>query len=208
MLKEKVELPAYDVFLSHDWGKFKCEDMKTDVNNHERVERINKALQQHGLVTWFDEDRMSGTLIDAMSRGIEKSTCVLCFITANYILKVSGNGPNGAADNCKKEFGYACVKKTSPHNMLIPILMDPSQRDTKKWTGGVGISLAGDLYLDMSSANLWDKGDSSSVEKFNKNIFTLITDFIEKKAALAHKTLIRAKTVAGSGLNAVRGKST
>ena len=52
--------------------------------------------------------------------------------------------------------------------MLIPILMDPSQRDTKKWTGGVGISLAGDLYLDMSSANLWDEGDSSSAKSLIK----------------------------------------
>jgi hypothetical protein len=87
---------AYDVFLSHDWG--------TDVqgrNNHERVSKVNAALSAAGLVTWFDEERMRGDVVQQMTDGIDRSSVVLVFVTSNYIRKVAGEGPQGANDNCK-----------------------------------------------------------------------------------------------------------
>ena len=51
----------YHVFLTHDWGK----DAEGR-DNHKRVSKINKALKERGLITWFDEDRMEGSIVDAM----------------------------------------------------------------------------------------------------------------------------------------------
>ena len=70
-------------------------------SNHERVSRVNAALQAAGLVTWFDEERMHGDVVAQMTDGIDHSSLVLVFITHNYINKVAGFGPNGANDNCK-----------------------------------------------------------------------------------------------------------
>ena len=95
---------TFDVFLSHDWGKFttkkKNGQPEIEVQNHE-CEKINNELKSVGLTTWFDEDKMSGNINDQMVSGIDHSSCFIAFITKNYILKVSGEGPNGKSDNCK-----------------------------------------------------------------------------------------------------------
>jgi hypothetical protein len=45
-----------DVFLTHDWGT------ELGVDNHARVAQVNRALQNRGLSTWFDSDKVrSGT---------------------------------------------------------------------------------------------------------------------------------------------------
>ena len=41
-----------DVFLTHDWGTV------DGVDNHARVAMVNRALQDRGLLTWFDEDKV------------------------------------------------------------------------------------------------------------------------------------------------------
>lgn len=38
----------FDAFLTHDWG-----DDEFGRNNHERVAKVNSALQHHGIVTWY-----------------------------------------------------------------------------------------------------------------------------------------------------------
>ena len=43
-----------DVFLSHNWGK--------DSENHQKVAKINQALQDLGYVTWFDDKEMYGDI--------------------------------------------------------------------------------------------------------------------------------------------------
>lgn len=45
-----------DVFLTHDWGK------ELNQDNHQRVGIINAALKRKGLITWFDDDRMTGNI--------------------------------------------------------------------------------------------------------------------------------------------------
>ena len=86
----------YDFFLTHDWG--------TDElgrSNHERVSRVNQMLQALQYRPWFDEERMRGDVNHHMANGIKESSAVVVFITERYIEKASGNGPNGANDNCK-----------------------------------------------------------------------------------------------------------
>ena len=55
----------YDCFLTHDWG---TDEAGRD--NHQRVSRINKALQQAGLTTWFDEERLVGDIVQQMCAGV------------------------------------------------------------------------------------------------------------------------------------------
>ena len=135
---------AFDVFLTHDWG--------TDEhgrNNHERVALVNAALKRAGLVTWFDEERMQGDIVSQMTDGIDRSSVVLVFVTRNYICKVAGEGPNGANDNCKAEFDYACNRKGVER--MVAVVMEAGCADTREWRGAVGMRLGGHLYHDLSA---------------------------------------------------------
>ena len=85
----------FDCFLTHDWGK---DELGRD--NHARVAGICRALKSAGYSPWFDEERMRGDINTAMSSAIAKSKCMVVFITQRYVEKASGNGPNGANDNC------------------------------------------------------------------------------------------------------------
>ena len=129
-----------DVFLSHNWG---VDNSGRD--NHFRVSLINKELQDIGYKTWFDGDRMKGDLFKQMSQGIENTQSVIVFITQKYIDKVDGDN---AGDNCKNEFNYAAIKKTSSN--MVAVLMEREMRDTRKWTGPVGLHLSTKMYIDMS----------------------------------------------------------
>eukprot|EP00164_Ancoracysta_twista_P022509 GFYU01041482.1.p1 GENE.GFYU01041482.1~~GFYU01041482.1.p1 ORF type:complete len:174 (+),score=49.03 GFYU01041482.1:12-533(+) len=132
--ESETTLPAqyeYHVFLSHDWGE--------DGENHERVSEMNRYLQDKGLVTWFDGDRMEGTIKRQMAKGIAKSMLVVVFVTERYETKVSGKGPNGKRDNCFKEFNHAEKKCGSEY--MIPVVMEPRMTDTPKWSGMLGIVL-------------------------------------------------------------------
>lgn len=75
------------VFLTHNWAD----------GNHERVTAINAALQRRGIVTWFDSDRMEGSIRRTMTEGIENTQCVMVFITSIYRDKVNGADQR---DNC------------------------------------------------------------------------------------------------------------
>ena len=114
-----------DVFLTHNWGVY-----KSGRDNHFRVSLINKELQDIGYQTWFDGDRMKGDLFEQMVQGIGNTQSVIVFITQRYIDKVNGEN---AGDNCKREFSYAAVKKTSSN--MVAIVMEREMCDTRKWTG-------------------------------------------------------------------------
>jgi hypothetical protein len=47
-----------DLFLTHNWGKNEV--------NHKRVARIKDFLVSRGLIVWFDDERMTGTIVDQM----------------------------------------------------------------------------------------------------------------------------------------------
>ena len=93
-----------DIFLSHNWGIDKL-----GRNNHDRVSTINKELKNLGYRTWFDEERIKGEIVNRMADGIERTQCVIVFITKKYLDKVTGERAN---DNCRLEFDYAARTKT------------------------------------------------------------------------------------------------
>eukprot|EP00945_MAST-04E_sp_MAST-4E-sp1_P007604 g7604.t1 len=201
-----TSVSGYDVFLSHDWGKFtiKGKDGKAgvEIQNHDRVKRINEGLKAVGLETWFDEDRMSGNINDQMVSGIDNSSCFLAFITNNYILKVSGEGPNGKADNCKKEFEYGERRKTAKR--MIPILIEPSAWNTKMWKGSVGMCLGGELYFKMDEADVWEdnvkfnEAISKLADKVKTTILSCGNALVNQKKK-AKSTLQPASTVSAGG---------
>jgi len=136
---------TYDVFLSHDWG---TDELKR--NNHARVAGINSRLQEMGFTTWFDAEKMTGNIGEKMAAGIENSAVVLCFATKKYCDKVgeirSPENPDpNPADNCKKEFNHAVLKKKP----MVAVVMEPRMRDTSGWNGNFGIELGSNLYVDM-----------------------------------------------------------
>ena len=132
---------ATHIFLSHDWGE-------DGITNHEKVAKINKALQHLGYITWFDNERMTGDIRDQIASGIENTKCFIAFITERYHDKVvHGND----TDYCRLEFNYA-----SNRVPMIAIVLDSAMKDTKKWKGNVGLSLSPKLYVDMTG-NIGDQ---------------------------------------------------
>lgn len=125
-LMGKKEVKIYDAFLTHDWGTDKL-----GRSNHDRVILVNEGLKKSGVKAWLDEERMRGDIVHQMTQGIEDSFVLVVFITENYIMKVAGMGPNGANDNCKVEFDYS-VRRLGA-SMMVPVVMEPSCRDTRKW---------------------------------------------------------------------------
>ena len=89
---------GYDCFLTHDWG-----DDEEGRSNHARVCRVGLTLKAAGLKPWLDEERMRGDINQHMVDGIEKSRCIVIFITSRYLQKAWGKGPGGDDDNCKFE---------------------------------------------------------------------------------------------------------
>ena len=137
LIASDVQAPVllYDCFLTHNWSK---DELGRD--NHATVSRVNDALKQKGLKTWFDNDRMKGFILDQMTQGIDCSHVVVAFVTQTYINKVaSGNHK----DNCKREFTYAANQKS---NTFIGVAMEPSTLDASAWRGPVGAVLGGKLY--------------------------------------------------------------
>jgi hypothetical protein len=130
-------------FLSHDWAE---DEMGR--SNHARVALVAQRLRSAGQPVWFDEDEMRGDVNRQMADGIEASACVIVFITKRYLQKAAGEGPNGDDDNCKFEFDYA-LRRSGVARMLS-VVMEPSLRDPREWTGVVGGKLGGRLYVDLS----------------------------------------------------------
>ena len=80
-----------------------------------------------------------------MAQGIENAQGVIVFITQRYNDKVNGEN---AGYNCKREFSYAAVKKTSSD--MVAVVMEREMCETRKWTGPVGLHLSSKIYIDMS----------------------------------------------------------
>jgi ribosomal protein L40E len=163
-----------DVFLTHDWGE---DELKR--SNHERVSRVNKALQQKGLRTWFDEERMNGNIRDKMAEGIEETKIVVAFITEKYRNKVNSNN---AIDNCYFEFNYATLEKTG--NFMIPVVMEPRMRNPRDWKGRLGAELGTHLYVDLSEDN------PETFEKKVEELFQLI-----KQTIAAYEETVKANAL-------------
>jgi len=92
MLYARID-DSTECFFTHDWGL----DLYGR-NNHARVKTINTYLQNKGVATWFDDDKMCGDLRTTTAAGIDNTKVIIVFVTNNYRHKV--NGVDGR-DNCK-----------------------------------------------------------------------------------------------------------
>ena len=128
-----------DVFLSHNWG---TDEVGRD--NHERVALINKALIKLGYCTWFDEEVLSGDIVDQITKGIEQTKCVIVFMTQKYLEKVNGGN---ATDFCQIEFCHASNVKTK--DKMVAVIMEPCMSGGE-WIGRVGLYLNRKMFIDMS----------------------------------------------------------
>ena len=131
-----------------------------------RVSRINKALQLRGVITWFDEDRMEGSIVDAMIAGIDASGVVAVCITERYMKKV---GSGVAKDNCRKEFNYA--KSTIGVDRMIAIPMEPGARNPEEWIGPVqmefGTRLCESHFADDASFEEQIESLATNIRRLN-----------------------------------------
>ncbi|EGD78986.1 hypothetical protein PTSG_11812 [Salpingoeca rosetta] len=150
-------MSEFDVFLTHDWGVD-----GEGRNNHDRVAMVNTMLKAYGFNTWFDEERMSGHIVQQMCKGIDGSQVVLVFVTKRYISKVNAEHD----DNCKKEFNYAVMRRTTTR--MIPIVMEDAALDTRKWEGPLGMELGSHLYVRMTSDRHMRDNLEELVEKLDK----------------------------------------
>ncbi len=132
------------VFLTHTWR----EDEKGR-NNHDRVGLVNEALKKRGLVTWFDSERMSGTVRQAMTDALNATCCVLVFITKKYEDKVNSKNE---ADNCYFEFNVAAHNRNLV-NVRIPIVMEECMVNQERWQNGGRLmaEVGHQLFFDLSS---------------------------------------------------------
>jgi len=151
----REEPQSYDAFLTHNWAP----DEKGR-NNHERVSAVCKYLRDRGFEPWFDEERMRGDINNTMAGALKKSRAVIVFLTKSYIEKASGDGPNGANDNCKFEFSESLLSRHLGPDKMIPVIMEPGLRDARDWPAGtvrgkIGTKLYVDLSMDTSE---WKNG--------------------------------------------------
>eukprot|EP00111_Clytia_hemisphaerica_P006105 TCONS_00017687-protein len=123
-----------DVFLSHNWGR--------NGENHQKVAKINEALQELGYVTWFDDKEMYGDIRARMADGIKNTKCCLAFLTEEYHQKVVYGRES---DNCKSEFDFAST--TVP---VRAVVLEESMTNPHTWEGNIAITLKIKFYVDMS----------------------------------------------------------
>ena len=113
----------YHIFVSHNWGS------EPEFKDHKRAERLNRRLQDKGFKTLFDSERMSGQIIDKITKGIEESAVFLACITRSYVDKVAQEeSPN---DNVKLEFNHARRMRKAP--CMLAIVMEEDMTDTAVW---------------------------------------------------------------------------
>jgi hypothetical protein len=129
----------WNCFMTHNWG--------IGNENHLKVKRINDAIQKQGVITWFDEERMSGETRQQMVEGIENSDIIVVFITDAYRNKIN---QGDSRDNCRFEFKHAFEQKGA--ELMIPVVMETGMRNAREWTGVLGAALSTHLYIDFSSS--------------------------------------------------------
>lgn len=145
------------VFLSHNWG--------VDQANHIAVSRVNEALRQRGVETWFDTDQMSGDTRESMKQGIKGADAVVLFLTEEYQNKINHGDTLG--DNCRYEFTVA----TDLKKPIVTVRME-----TFEFIKGEDMFTAVGrlLYIDMT--------DRADVNSFNEKCDKLVKEI---KSAVA-----------------------
>jgi len=171
----------HDVFLTHDW-------QGADGRNHERVARVNCCLQELGLRTWFDEQRMTGKVQERMAEGLEDSGGVLVFVTQRYHDKVTGEDQS---DNCKFEFDIALAYNQA--NML-PVVMELDMLNPQKWRRTMR-ALGTKMFVNLSNIdNLTDDQLLGFVETRLLPQMTWLPESLHQKAESAAAIIPRSSS--------------
>eukprot|EP01032_Pedospumella_encystans_P034357 gene34357-38838_t len=127
---------------------------------------MNLALKARGLMTWMGERGTGQQVVQQVCSGIDKSRCMVAFLTKSYIERVAKNSPT---DNCSLEFNYN-LRRKHPHN-IIPVVMEREIIDPSKWPGPIGLVL-GDIpyvnYVDDSQFDAAVEHLYQCVIKFSK----------------------------------------
>jgi hypothetical protein len=132
-------------FLTHTWRK---DELGRDT--HQRVGAVFEGLRRRGVITWFDEERMTGVIRHVMSEALQQTCCVVVFVTREYETKVNSND---LGDNCCYEFNIASNDRQLV-NRRIPAVMDASMLNPGAWNRGrLQAELGGILSVDMTSEN-------------------------------------------------------
>ena len=114
------------------------------------VEIADCLTEVSGLKVWLDRDRLTGNVTEQMCSGIDNSDLVVVFVTQRYESKITGTND---ADNCKKEFQYATLKKTSKR--MLAVIMEDEMKDQTKWKGILAMELGSKLsFRFRRSGNL------------------------------------------------------
>ena len=81
---------------------------------------------KHNLNIWIDKvqikSRNEPDMKEVMLRGIDDSTCFVCFIDRPYYDKV--NNPGGNKGGCYLEFSYAARARHLGMDYMIPVVTD------------------------------------------------------------------------------------
>lgn len=160
---DKIVKAAKDVFLSHNWGKD-----NEGRDNHGRVVKMAKYLEDQGIKCWIDEKEMSGDINRAMDNGINFSRTFIACVTEDYMRKIDGQGPNEEQDNCLKEFKYATTSKT-PARMLA-VVMEKSSCSTSDWFGPLEATLGSSLYCGLTSDDNFEESMDKIVVELKKRL--------------------------------------
>jgi hypothetical protein len=129
-----------DGFATHDWG------LHPDHFNHEKVMTVCSILKDMGTNLWFDGERMElDDMRNQMTLAIESTRCLVAFITERYQKKVNSMD---SSDACYFEFNFACLKR----HRIIPVVMEKSMLNQKKWKGRLAAELGNHLFVDITEA--------------------------------------------------------
>ncbi|XP_078689082.1 uncharacterized protein LOC144920639 [Branchiostoma floridae x Branchiostoma belcheri] len=100
------------------------------------VRKIKEHLDKVGYKMWMDEVDMKGTLLSSMAKAINEAAIVLIAFSEDYAKSV----------NCKQEAIFAQEQGKE----IVPLKM--TDYKPNNW---LGIELAGKLYIDFSSTELF-----------------------------------------------------
>jgi len=149
-----------DCFLSHDFGMD-----QHGRNIHQRVQLINQGLRKKGLITHFDDILPTGNdIVSHITTGINRSRCLVIFLTKGYMDKVIGNYP---MDHCHIEFGYTLAKRHP--DLIIPVVMEQGLLNPQSWLGNIGIALGHMTPINLVDDNQFD----SKIEELYQRIIRI-----------------------------------
>jgi hypothetical protein len=133
-----------DVFISYSWGQKKL------------VKKLRDFLELHHIRCWMDERRMKGgdELFGSIDQGITGCRVFLACMSNSYV----------ASENCNREILLAAGRR----KLIVPVLIE--KPDTWPPYGSMGPLLAGKLYVDMTTPELFEEQQTSLVVAIKESI--------------------------------------